>query len=174
MRRPARLDSIKRRRRFRVLSVVDRATPRAMLKSMRLRRQKFGRDGPLGRPSARSAIAPYPDETSALDLYLPVWCVEEWGVAFYAQERYREAIEHLCALPFQTRRSRLYQIGHHMSLDVEWATIGFFNFRTPEDFSNPKLRRSAILSWDVRHFRASDLYLQAGFLSRRNAWGSGS
>jgi class 3 adenylate cyclase/TolB-like protein len=56
------------------------------------------------------------DEAEALDPYLPVWCVEERGVAFYAQERYREAIEHLRALPFQTRRSRLYQIAAHMAL----------------------------------------------------------
>ena len=46
------------------------------------------------------------DEAEALDPYLPVWCVEERGIAFYAQERYRDAIEHLCALPFQTRRAR--------------------------------------------------------------------
>jgi adenylate cyclase len=38
------------------------------------------------------------------------------GVAFYAQERYREAVKHLCALPFQTRRSRLYQIAARMAL----------------------------------------------------------
>ncbi len=56
------------------------------------------------------------DEAEALDPYLPVWCVEERGVAFYAQGRYREAAEHLCALPFQTRRSRLYQIAARMAL----------------------------------------------------------
>jgi tetratricopeptide (TPR) repeat protein len=56
------------------------------------------------------------DEAEALDPYLPVWCAEERGVAFYAQERYREAVEHLAALPFQTRRSRLYQIAAHMAL----------------------------------------------------------
>jgi adenylate cyclase len=42
--------------------------------------------------------------------------VEERGIAFYAQQRYREAIEHLSALPFQTRRSRLYQIAARMAL----------------------------------------------------------
>jgi TolB-like protein len=56
------------------------------------------------------------DEAEALDPYLPVWCVEERGIAFYAQERYRDAIEHLGALPFQTRRSRLYQIAARMAL----------------------------------------------------------
>jgi len=56
------------------------------------------------------------DEAEALDPYLPVWCVEERGIAFYAQNRHREAVEHLCALPFQTRRSRLYQIAGWMAL----------------------------------------------------------
>jgi len=55
------------------------------------------------------------DEAEALDPYLPVWCVEERGVA-YAQEHYTEAAEHLSALPFQTRRSRLYQIASRMAL----------------------------------------------------------
>ena len=56
------------------------------------------------------------DEAEALDPYLPVWCVEERGVASYAQERYGEAFEHLAALPFQTRRSRLYQIASQVAL----------------------------------------------------------
>ncbi|MBA3963576.1 MAG: adenylate/guanylate cyclase domain-containing protein [Chthoniobacterales bacterium] len=50
------------------------------------------------------------DLAEALDPYLPVWCVEERGVALYGQERYSEALQQLGALPFQTRRSRLYQI----------------------------------------------------------------
>lgn len=56
------------------------------------------------------------DEAEALDPYLPVWCVEERGVAFYALQRYHDAVEHLSALPFQTRRSRLYQIASQMAL----------------------------------------------------------
>jgi Flp pilus assembly protein TadD len=56
------------------------------------------------------------DQAEALDPYLPVWCVEERGVALYVQERYREAADHLGALPFQTRRSRLYQIASRMAL----------------------------------------------------------
>lgn len=57
------------------------------------------------------------DQAEALDPYLPVWCVEERGIAFYAQRKYARAIEHLSALPFQTRRSRLYQIAAHMALN---------------------------------------------------------
>ena len=56
------------------------------------------------------------DQAEALDPYLPVWCVEERGVALYVQERYREAADQLGALPFQTRRSRLYQIASRMAL----------------------------------------------------------
>jgi adenylate cyclase len=56
------------------------------------------------------------DEAEALDPYLPVWCVEERGVALYAQQHYREAIGHLCALPFQTRRSRLYHIAARVAV----------------------------------------------------------
>ena len=56
------------------------------------------------------------DQAETLDPYLPVWCVEERGVALYVQERYRDAADHLGALPFQTRRSRLYQIASRMAL----------------------------------------------------------
>lgn len=56
------------------------------------------------------------DEAEFLDPYLPVWCVEERGVALYTKDKFREAIEHLKTLPFQTRRSRLYQIAAHMAL----------------------------------------------------------
>jgi adenylate cyclase len=66
-----------------------------------------------GEPARALALL---DEAEALDPYLPVWCVGERGIAFYAQERYREAIAHLSALPFQTRRSRLYQIAAHIAL----------------------------------------------------------
>jgi class 3 adenylate cyclase/TolB-like protein len=70
------------------------------------------------------------DEAEALDPYLPVWCVEERGIAFYAQNRHREAVDHLCALPFQTRRSRLYQI-------AAWTALG-------EADRAQKLARSAL------------------------------
>ena len=56
------------------------------------------------------------DQAEALDPYLPVWCVEERGIALYVQGRYAEAAEHLGGLPFQTRRSRLYQIASRVAL----------------------------------------------------------
>jgi len=49
------------------------------------------------------------DEAEALDPLLPVWCIEERGVAYYALGRYEEALEALDRLVFQTFRSRLYR-----------------------------------------------------------------
>jgi adenylate cyclase len=49
------------------------------------------------------------DEAEALDPLLPVWCVEERGVALYALDRYEEALASLHRLMFQTYRSRLYR-----------------------------------------------------------------
>jgi class 3 adenylate cyclase/TolB-like protein len=49
------------------------------------------------------------DEAEALDPLLPVWCIEERGVALYTLERYQEAIEAFGRLVFQTYRSRLYR-----------------------------------------------------------------
>lgn len=49
------------------------------------------------------------DQAEILDPFLPVWCVEERGVALYALGRHAEAIESFARLPFQTNRSRLYR-----------------------------------------------------------------
>ena len=57
------------------------------------------------------------DEAEMLDPFLPVWCVEERGVALYALGRYAEAIESLRKLTFQTTRSRLYRAAALVALD---------------------------------------------------------
>ena len=57
------------------------------------------------------------DEAEALDPLLPVWCIEERGVALYALERYREALEAFGRLVFQTYRSRLYRAAALVALD---------------------------------------------------------
>jgi class 3 adenylate cyclase len=57
------------------------------------------------------------DEAEALDPLLPVWCIEERGVALYALERYREALEAFGRLVFQTCRSRLYGAAALIALD---------------------------------------------------------
>jgi TolB-like protein/tetratricopeptide (TPR) repeat protein len=56
------------------------------------------------------------DEAEELDPFLPVWCVEERAAALYALERFEEAIEAGRALPFQTRRSRLYRAASRVAL----------------------------------------------------------
>jgi class 3 adenylate cyclase/TolB-like protein len=56
------------------------------------------------------------DEAEALDPLLPVWCVEERGVALYALGRYEEALAALGKLVFQTFRSRLYRAAALMAL----------------------------------------------------------
>ncbi len=55
-------------------------------------------------------------EAEALDPLLPVWCIEERGVAYYALGRYEEALEALSKLVFQTFRSRLYRAAALMAL----------------------------------------------------------
>jgi adenylate cyclase len=57
------------------------------------------------------------DEAEALDPLLPVWCIEERGVALYALERYHEALEAFGRLVFQTGRSRLYGAAALIALD---------------------------------------------------------
>ena len=56
------------------------------------------------------------DEADALDPFLPVWCVEERLAALYALDRFQEVVEAGHALPFQTRRSRLYRAAARMAL----------------------------------------------------------
>jgi tetratricopeptide (TPR) repeat protein len=60
----------------------------------------------IGDPERSLALL---DEAEALDPLLPVWCVEERGVALYALDRYEEALASLHRLVFQTYRSRLYR-----------------------------------------------------------------
>jgi tetratricopeptide (TPR) repeat protein len=57
------------------------------------------------------------DEAEALDPLLPVWCIEERGIAYYSLERHAEALEALGRLVFQTFRSRLYRAAALMALD---------------------------------------------------------
>jgi TolB-like protein/class 3 adenylate cyclase len=57
------------------------------------------------------------DEAETLDPFLPVWCVEERGVALYALGLYADAIESLGTLAFQTRRSRLYRAAALMAIN---------------------------------------------------------
>ncbi|MEX1350589.1 MAG: adenylate/guanylate cyclase domain-containing protein [Desulfobacterales bacterium] len=57
------------------------------------------------------------EEAVAQDPYLPVWCIEERGVALFALQRFKEALAALAAMPFQTYRSRCYEAACRMSMD---------------------------------------------------------
>lgn len=49
------------------------------------------------------------DQAEHLDPFMPVWCVEERGIALYAMESYLQALAAFEKLAFQTFRSRLYR-----------------------------------------------------------------
>ena len=57
------------------------------------------------------------DEAESLDPFLPVWCIEERGVALYALGRYEEALKSHDRLAFQTWRSRLYRAASLVALN---------------------------------------------------------
>jgi TolB-like protein len=52
----------------------------------------------------------------AQDPFLPVYCIEERGVALVALRRFEEALSGLGAMPFQTFRSRCYEAACKVSL----------------------------------------------------------
>jgi adenylate cyclase len=88
------------------------------------------------------------DEAEALDPLLPVWCIEERGVALYALERYQEALEAFGRLVFQTYRSRLYRAAALIALDrrdeartlVEQAIAGNPALTTPKFMTKESYR----------------------------------
>ena len=57
------------------------------------------------------------DEAETLDPFLPVYCVEERGVALYALGDFAGALHSLGKLLFQTNRSRLYRAAALVALD---------------------------------------------------------
>ena len=57
------------------------------------------------------------DAAVAQDPFLPVWCIEERGVALFALGRFAEALSALSAMPFQTFRSRCYEAACRVSTD---------------------------------------------------------
>jgi len=73
------------------------------------------------------------DPTHALELieaavvqdpFLPVWCIEERGVALFALRRFEEALSALGAMPFQTFRSRCYEAACRMSMGDQAGARG--------------------------------------------------
>jgi TolB-like protein len=60
----------------------------------------------------------------AQDPFLPVWCIEERGVALFVLRRFEEALSALGAMPFQTFRSRCYEAACRMSLGDQAGARG--------------------------------------------------
>jgi len=103
-------------------------------------------------------------EAEALDPFLPVWCLEEKGVALFSLGQYKEAISALNSLAFQTFRSRSYAAACAMALDdqersrkaiAEAVTI------------SPDLTASKLLSWESYRYpndasRLQTLLIEAG------------
>ncbi|MGA7277890.1 MAG: adenylate/guanylate cyclase domain-containing protein [Desulfocapsaceae bacterium] len=56
------------------------------------------------------------EEAIVQDPFLPVWCLEERGIALFALERYKEALQALGEMSFQTFRSRCYEAACRMAL----------------------------------------------------------
>ena len=67
-----------------------------------------------GQPDRATEII---EKAIRLDPLLPVWCVEERGIALFGSDKYEEAISALNELPFQSYRSRLYQCAALMAMD---------------------------------------------------------
>ena len=103
-------------------------------------------------------------EAEALDPFLPVWCLEEKGVALFNLDRYEDAISALSSLAFQTFRSRSYAAAGAMALgDQKRAgkAVGEA-LRIFPDLTVPKL-----LSWESYRYpddaeRLRALLLKAG------------
>ena len=56
------------------------------------------------------------EKATELDALLPVWCVEERGIALFESGQHEQAIQALNELPNQTYRSRLYKCAALMAL----------------------------------------------------------
>lgn len=84
-------------------------------------------------------------EAEALDPFLPVWCVEEKGVALFNLARYEDAMSAFNGLAFQTFRSRTYFAACAMALgDQERA-----HRAVAEAVSiSPELTLSRFLDWE--------------------------
>ena len=62
------------------------------------------------------------DRAEALDPFLPVWITEERVAALYALERHKDMCAVAGALPFQTRRTLIYQMAAQVAAgDIERA-----------------------------------------------------
>ena len=96
-----------------------------------------------------------------LDPLLPVWCVEERGIALFGAWEYEKALVALNELPFQTYRSRLYQCATLMAegrpddakiamqqalaINGELSATGFMRKECWRDLERRKQIRSSLI-----------------------------
>jgi tetratricopeptide (TPR) repeat protein len=100
----------------------------------------------------------------AQDPFLPVWCIEERGVALFALQRFEEALSALGAMPFQTYRSRCYEAACRMSLEDQ---IGARQAVTKALLIHPTLTASEFFQKEIYQDREqisnlNDLLVAAG------------
>jgi len=100
----------------------------------------------------------------AQDPFLPVWCIEERGVALFALRRFEEALSALGAMPFQTYRSRCYEAACRMSLGDQ---IGARQAVTKALLIHPTLTASGFFQKEIYQDRKqisnlNDLLVAAG------------
>ena len=84
-------------------------------------------------------------EAEALDPFLPVYCLEEKGVALFNLGKYKEAISALNSLAFQTFRSRSYAAACAMALGEEERSR---NALAEAVSISPNLTVSKLLTWE--------------------------
>ena len=84
-------------------------------------------------------------EAEALDPFLPVYCLEEKGVALFNLGKYKEAILALNSLAFQTFRSRSYAAACAMALGEEERSR---NALAEAVSISPNLTVSKLLTWE--------------------------
>ena len=103
-------------------------------------------------------------EAEALDPFLPVWCLEEKGVALFNLGQYKEAISALNSLAFQTFRSCSYAAACAMALeDQERSRKAIAEAVT----ISPDLTAAKLLSWESYRYpndasRLQTLLIEAG------------
>ena len=78
-----------------------------------------------------------------LDPLLPLWCMEERGIAFYVKGDYTSSVKAFTELPFQSSRSRLYQaLAHHGLNNTALASL----LIKESNVINPELTASKFMS----------------------------
>ncbi|MDH3580615.1 MAG: adenylate/guanylate cyclase domain-containing protein [Hyphomicrobiales bacterium] len=104
------------------------------------------------------------EEAEMLDPFLPVWCLEEKGVALFNLGLYDGAIKALSGLAFQTFRSRSYSAACAVALgDQERAR----KFLAEAMGIRPDLTASKLLSWEAYQYpddatRVREFLIKAG------------